>query len=81
MEDDSDVIFEFANEAKDVESINIDRIFERTYRGDAARTGGGPGGLGLYIVKLLAEKQGASAFAYTDAGNIIIGIKLKKNKA
>lgn len=80
-EDDSDVIFEFANEAKDVESINIDRIFERTYRGDAARTGGGPGGLGLYIVKLLAEKQGASAFAYTDAGNIIIGIKLIKNKA
>ena len=37
-EDDSDVIFEFANEAK-------------------------------------------SAFAYTDAGNIIIGIKLKKSKA
>lgn len=77
-EDDSHVIFEFANETDNAESINTNRIFERTYRGDAARTGGGPGGLGLFIVKLLADKQGASAFAYTNDSNIVIGVKFEK---
>ena len=75
--DDSSVILEFANEVDPANDINTERIFERTYRGEAARTGGGPGGLGLFIVKLLAEKQGAQAFAYANANDIIIGVKLK----
>lgn len=76
--DDKNVVFEFENEADDIQNINIDRIFERTYRKDAARTGGGPGGLGLYIVKVLAGKQGAEAFGKINDGNIIIGIKFER---
>ena len=77
-EDSSNVIFEFSNETANAESINISRIFERTYRGDSARTGGGPGGLGLYIVKLLAEKNCAQTFACAHENIITIGIKLNK---
>lgn len=36
--------------------IDINNLFERTYRGSASRSGSGAG-LGLYIVKLLADKQ------------------------
>lgn len=45
-------------------NLDVEHLFERTYRGDEARTGGGPGGLGLYIVKLLVEKQGATVRAF-----------------
>ena len=49
----------FANPVDPGNVPDTEHIFERTYRGDKARTGGGVGGLGLYIVKLLAEKQRA----------------------
>lgn len=37
-------------------------MFERSYRADASRSGGSAG-LGLFIVRLLAEKQGAKVSA------------------
>lgn len=46
----------FANEVDSPETLQVDALFERTYRGEKARTGSGAG-LGLYIVKLLAQKQ------------------------
>lgn len=49
------------------------RIFERSYRADSARGGSGAG-LGLYIVKLLAEKQGASAHAELSDGRLRVKI-------
>lgn len=52
----------FSNAVKPEEPIDVDRLFERTYRGDKARPAGGAG-LGLYIVQLLAEKQGIQAEA------------------
>ena len=42
--------------------LDTAQLFRRTYRGNPARSGGGAG-LGLYIVKLLAEKQGATVEA------------------
>ena len=38
--------------------LDVEHLFDRTYRGDQARSMPGSAGLGLYIVKLLAQKQG-----------------------
>lgn len=46
----------FSNPVPEGRIIDTDRLFDRTYRADKARQGTGAG-LGLYIVKLLAEKQ------------------------
>lgn len=46
----------FSNPVYEGRIIDTDRLFDRTYRADKARQGTGAG-LGLYIVKLLAEKQ------------------------
>lgn len=48
----------FSNVVDAPETLQADALFERTYRGEKARTGSGAG-LGLYIVKLLAQKQKA----------------------
>lgn len=46
----------FANTVDSSETLQVEALFERTYRGEKARTGSGAG-LGLYIVKLLTQKQ------------------------
>lgn len=51
----------FSNALLD-DSLDVDHLFDRTYRGNDARQGAGAG-LGLYIVRLLADKQGASVCA------------------
>lgn len=48
----------FSNPVGKETKLDVERLFERTYRGDKARPVGGAG-LGLYIVKLLSEKQNA----------------------
>ena len=48
-------------------------LFERAYRGSSARNGSGAG-LGLYIVKLLAEKQGADVSASNDKGELAVTV-------
>lgn len=62
----------FANRI-DTETLDETRLFSRTYQGNSARTGEGAG-LGLYIVKLLAEKQEAEVFARKQDGELVIGI-------
>lgn len=57
-------------------SLSAERLFERTYRGDSARNGSGAG-LGLYIVKLLAEKQGAQVSAAVENGRLGVTISFK----
>lgn len=60
-----------------VNSANIDteHLFDRTYRADKSRHGTSAG-LGLYIVKLLAEKQGAEVTARLENSVLKISIAL-----
>lgn len=74
LEEQEEVVITFTNEADKSESLHMEALFERTYRGDKARSGNGAG-LGLYIVKLLAQKQKATVEAQLK-GNIL-GISVK----
>jgi two-component system, OmpR family, sensor histidine kinase SenX3 len=52
-----------------IEAGDLDRIFERFYRADRARTSGvGGTGLGLAIVKHLARLHGGEISAASDLG-------------
>lgn len=61
-EQDTGCLITFANAISSDTELHIEHVFDRTYRGDGARQDSGAG-LGLYIVKLLAEKQGMKVFA------------------
>ncbi|MCR5708211.1 Signal transduction histidine kinase [Ruminococcus sp. YRD2003] len=52
----------FSNPVRAGEMPDTSLMFERSYRADASRSGGSAG-LGLFIVRLLAEKQGAKVSA------------------
>jgi len=76
-EKDGESIIAFSNKLDSNRSIDTTQLFERTYRADKARSGSGAG-LGLYIVKLLAEKQNAKVFAKTENNELSIGVIFKK---
>lgn len=76
-EDDDSVVIYFANEVLKGTDIDVDRLFDRTYRADGARKEGSAG-LGLYIVKVLAEKQGGSVRARLDDRKLFIELEFKK---
>lgn len=61
----------FSNKLLEDACIDVTHLFDRTYRGSRARTGQGAG-LGLYIVRLLAEKQGAEVYAEEEGGRLCI---------
>lgn len=52
----------FANKIEDPKKIDVDLLFEKFYTGDKSRSSGSTG-LGLSIVKLLAERINAKALA------------------
>lgn len=72
-------IVEFSNPAIDTSTIDVLHLFDRTYMADASRSKPGTG-LGLYIVKLLAEKQGAEVSAQIQRNHLVIKLIFRKSK-
>jgi len=64
----------FKNVLMPGQDVDETRIFDRTYRGEEARSNQGTG-LGLYIVKMLAMKQEAEVFARKEESSLRIGIR------
>ncbi|MBR6664445.1 MAG: HAMP domain-containing histidine kinase [Lachnospiraceae bacterium] len=75
LEEKEETVITFANEVEAPESLHLESLFERTYRGDKARSGNGAG-LGLYIVKLLAGKQKATVSAAIKENKLEISVHL-----
>ena len=69
------VSVKLGNHIKDGEAIDVDRIFDRTYRADKARSTGSAG-LGLYIAKLLVEKQKGTISARIEDSKLLFDINL-----
>ncbi len=67
----------FANEIDDNHYIDVEHLFDRTYRGDKSRNGQGAG-LGLYIVKLLSQKQGFEVYAQIKENRLYITIQFQR---
>ena len=75
MDNNKEVIVKLGNRIKAGEAIDTDHIFDRTYRADKARSTGSAG-LGLYIAKLLMEKQKGDITAEVDGDRLVFDIKL-----
>lgn len=67
------IVMEFSNKAEELESKDVNRIFEKFFTKDRMRTGQNTG-LGLAIVKLLVEKQGQKIEAKKVGNRLIINI-------
>lgn len=65
----------FSNRVEDADGIDADRIFERFYRTDSARSGSGSG-LGLAIVASLCKRMGGSAEAHVVDDGLAIAVTL-----
>lgn len=66
----------FSNAVKKGTEIDAEKLFERTYRADKARSGNGAG-LGLYIVKLLAQKQNGRVTAECKDNELFVSVYLR----
>lgn len=74
-EEEQACIVEFINPIEDPEDVDPERLFLRSYKADNSRSKPGAG-LGLYVVKLLAEKQGAEVSACRNENELVIRLKL-----
>ena len=68
----------FENDVENAKLPEPSRMFERSYRADASRSSGNAG-LGLYIVRLLAEKQRAEVSAALSGR--LLSIRLRSQPA
>ncbi|MBO7395994.1 MAG: sensor histidine kinase [Ruminococcus sp.] len=69
----------FSNPVRAGEMPDTELMFERSYRADASRSGGSAG-LGLFIVRLLAEKQGAKVSASADGSLLTLRLEFPNKK-
>lgn len=67
------IVMEFSNKAEELESNDVNRIFEKFFTKDRMRTGQNTG-LGLAIVKLLVERQGQKIEAKKVGNRLVINI-------
>lgn len=72
----TECVVTFVNEVDSPETLDAGALFERTYRGDKARHGNGAG-LGLYIVKLLAQKQKGRVKAQIKENKLYLSVIFK----
>lgn len=70
METDRGIIVEFENDAEQIEDVDVSLVFDAFYRG-ASRSKEGAG-LGLYIVKSLADKLGHEVDARVSDSRFVI---------
>lgn len=70
----------FSNPVRAGEMPDTELMFERSYRADASRSGGSAG-LGLFIVRLLAEKQGARVAASAEENALTLTMTFPTKKA
>lgn len=70
----------FSNPVRAGEMPDTELMFERSYRADASRSGGSAG-LGLFIVRLLAEKQGAQVSASAEENVLTLTMTFPSKKA
>ena len=68
------VVISFENPVKSTPEIDVERFFNRFYTGDKARSN--TTGLGLPIVRLLAQQMGGSAGAKLENGLLDIQVRL-----
>ena len=68
---------EFENKIRNGETIEADRLFDKFYTANSSRSHSGSG-LGLYIVKVLAEKMGGGVSAGVRDGRVVIRLVLVK---
>ena len=69
-------VISFENAVEPNIQPDTEHLFDRTYRGDKARSGSGAG-LGLYIVKLLAQKQEAAVKASLENDRLRVELSFK----
>lgn len=66
-------IISFVNELDTTQELDTEALFDRTYRGNRMRSGSGAG-LGLYIVKLLVQRQKGRVFAQIEENTLSISM-------
>lgn len=76
-EEGKEAVLTFVNEVKDPKQIDVEKVFERFYKADAARSKNSSG-LGLAIAREFVRKMGGEISARLNNNQFFIVIRLKK---
>lgn len=69
--------FFIENTCSDSDNIELEKVFDRFYRSDKARTYNGGFGIGLSIAKAIVQQHKGTIEAYKNEGNIGFKVILK----